>query len=293
MIRYRASIEEILQDKEDFYTQGGGKEQAPPEVDLHKIGQMWSIFNEIQNGENFDDYVMADRHKVEFYIERWCPPPAKLAILGTGTGREVQAAKLLGYDVVGTTFGKENPSFAKWKFGLDIDYVDNNTLPYPSESFDVVAAFQVLEHCWAPHFFFIECNRILKKNGLLILEWPSLFGAHRSSATGKVTENHDNMEIDNEENLHHMCCWSPAQAYTIARKCNFKKVDLFTLLVELNKDGSQILEPIEKCSDTFFSNRSLGNNIVLTARRSLGSDLPEYMQKAFSIETNKYRRKQT
>ncbi|KKN39026.1 hypothetical protein LCGC14_0747500 [marine sediment metagenome] len=285
--KYRASYEEIIQDKEDFYTQGGGRESNSPASDYNKIANMWHIFNEIQNGENFDDYIIADNNKLERYLVPWSPPPAKVAILGTGTGREVVMARSLGYDVIGTTFGKENPSFAKWKFDLDLAYVDNNTLPYADKSFDVVCAFQVFEHCWAPHFFLIECNRILKEGGLLVLEWPPFVGGHTSSVTGMHTKNHDFMDVKSINNLHHMCCWTPAQAHIITRKCNFEEPEVFiashTPLV--SQEGRVCPEGyayLNEDDPAFYSNVSTGN-ILLSARRRPDSQMPDYVRRIHQI----------
>lgn len=285
--RYRASYKETQEDKEKFYAQGGGKESSPPYVDSGRIIRMWSVFNNIQNGENFDDYVVEDNNKIENYLERWCPPPARVAILGTGTGREVHTASELGYDAVGTTFGKENPSFAKWKFGIDLDYIDNNTLPYPDKSFDVVAAFQVFEHCWAPHFFVIECNRILKEGGLLILEWPPFIGGHESSATGAKTLGHDYMEVHQVNNLHHMCCWTPAQGHVIVRKCNFEEPDLFIgahtpVVNQEGRDSPKGMAYVNAEDPAFWSNISSGN-IVLRAQRRPDTKVPDYIRQIHNI----------
>jgi len=276
--KYRATFDEIQQDKKDFYEQGGGRESKPPEANYNKIAKMWSIFNEIQNGDNFDDYIIADNNKLERYLVPWSPPPAKVAILGTGTGREVVMAKSLGYDAVGTTFGKENPSFAKWKFDLDLDYVDNNTLPYPDKSFDVVCAFQVFEHCWAPHFFLIECNRILKEGGLLILEWPTFIG---------TTVYHDYMDAKSINNLHHMCCWTPAQGHVITHKCNFEEPEVFIgghnpLVSQEGRTCPVGCAYVNEDDPAFYSNVNAGD-IILSARRRPDSQMPDYVRRIHQI----------
>ncbi len=45
-------------------------------------------------------------------------------------------------------------------------------LAFASDSFDVVVAFEMLEHLWHPQSFLDEANRVLKPDGHLIIEVP-------------------------------------------------------------------------------------------------------------------------
>jgi SAM-dependent methyltransferase len=58
------------------------------------------------------------------------------------------------------------------------DYLENLILPFNDSEFDNVLAFQVLEHHKNPEIFFKEINRVLKKNGLLMLSFPFIEGIH-------------------------------------------------------------------------------------------------------------------
>lgn len=48
-------------------------------------------------------------------------------------------------------------------------------LPYEDEGFDLVVAFQVLEHLENPFYFMRECKRVLKPGGTLLLSIPNIF----------------------------------------------------------------------------------------------------------------------
>lgn len=284
---YTASPEEVTQDKEDFYRQGGKKTDQLPTLDPNRIIRRWAVLMEEQNGPNFDDYVMGDGHKIERYLEHWCPPPAKVLLLGTGTGREVHAAKVHGYDAEGTTLGKENLPFAKWKFNLDLAYVDNCTLPYLDKSFDIVAGFQVFEHCHAPYLFLVECCRILKEGGLLVLEWPPFMATPDGTVTPNPGKMYDFMGDYDDDNIHHTCCWSPAQGRIMTRRCGFEDVEVFMSGYGSGGNAATMmgapnnLTLITPDDPAFYSNIGSGD-LVLKAVRRLDSNLPRYMQRLLS-----------
>lgn len=48
--------------------------------------------------------------------------------------------------------------------------VDAITMPYKDSSVDIVIASHCIHHMYSPIKFFKECNRVLKKNGLLLIQ---------------------------------------------------------------------------------------------------------------------------
>ncbi len=55
---------------------------------------------------------------------------------------------------------------------------DGKALPFPDASFDCVLSNQVLEHVFEPEDFLKEINRVLKKDGLLLLTVPFVWSEH-------------------------------------------------------------------------------------------------------------------
>lgn len=283
---YIANTDEIDKDKQEFYAHGGGKVGVLPSLNVDRLVNRWAYFLQEQNGENFDDYAMGKNHKVTRYLERWVPPPAKVLFLGTGTGREVYAARTHGYDAEGTTLGKENLPFAKWKFDLDLFYGDNCTMPYSDKAFDVVAGFQIFEHCHAPYMFLVECCRVLKEGGTLLLEWPPFMATADGTATPNPGKMHNFMGDFDDDNVHHMCCWTPAQAWIMTRRCGFEDVELFISgFTNGGRSGEDVIGGLTRVTeedDAFWTNVSPGD-IVLKAVRRADPDQPRYMRAMLSV----------
>lgn len=160
-----------------------------------------------QNGEGIDDYAINDDNNG--CIGRTLvgyPVGSRVLILGTGTGREVLAAKDMGFVATGTTLGSRNVDYARTLLGLtetEIIECSHDVLPFPKETFDVVVGFQLFEHVLAPLLFLLEQSRVLKFGSKLILEWP----AGKAHASG--------------ENPHHQICFVPAQAKDLFEKAGF------------------------------------------------------------------------
>lgn len=53
-------------------------------------------------------------------------------------------------------------------------------LPFKNESFDTVLATEVLEHVAEPDAAFLDINRVLKKQGVLILTAPQSWAIHEA-----------------------------------------------------------------------------------------------------------------
>jgi len=55
---------------------------------------------------------------------------------------------------------------------LKITDLNMEKLPYEPDSFDLITAFQVLEHLENPFHFIRECHQVLKKKGMFVLSIP-------------------------------------------------------------------------------------------------------------------------
>lgn len=209
---YRVSQEEVNKQQDEY------KKNYPPfepfklsDEDLNHIVETFSVLLTTQNGQDTDDYCVDDTNKVDKYLKKSVNNES-LLILGTGTGREVLVAKELGYRAAGTTLGSRNVYFGRNYLGLSEDELiecSNESLPFDSRTFDVVAGFQIFEHTLSPLQFLLEQSRVLKDGGKLFLEWPPAKHYHM------------------DDNPHHQVCFTPGQAHALLRKAGFGGIKLF------------------------------------------------------------------
>lgn len=90
--------------------------------------------------------------------------------IGCASGFFLNLAKQQGFDPYGVEISKTFCSFAKKEFNLDIFCGTLKEVNYPSEYFDVVTMFNVLSHLPTPVEELNEANRVLGKEGLLLIE---------------------------------------------------------------------------------------------------------------------------
>lgn len=61
------------------------------------------------------------------------------------------------------------------KKGMKVLQIDiEKGFPFPDKNFDIVVATQIMEHIVNTDFFLAECNRVLRKNGAIIVSVPNI-----------------------------------------------------------------------------------------------------------------------
>lgn len=98
----------------------------------------------------------------------------KILDIGTAGGSFLHVAQKRGWQVYGVEPNKWLCEWAKKSYKLDIKQgtIFNNR--FEDNFFDVVTLWDVLEHVSDPTKVLKECNRILKKGGILVVNYPDI-----------------------------------------------------------------------------------------------------------------------
>lgn len=76
----------------------------------------------------------------------------------------------------GEYFGLDCNKNLTEKLGLSNQIIgDLHNVPVADDSFDYIYAGEIVEHSWQPSTLIKECHRILKKNGVLVLDTPNVY----------------------------------------------------------------------------------------------------------------------
>ena len=94
--------------------------------------------------------------------------------VGCGSGTLLGLLKQRGFRVNGLDFSAEAAAIAKAENGVDVAVGSLEEAHFPAESFDVVTLFHVMEHVTTPRQVLAEVSRVLKPNGVAILQVPNI-----------------------------------------------------------------------------------------------------------------------
>ena len=96
----------------------------------------------------------------------------KMLDIGCSSGARMAAAADLGFIVSGVEPAPEAAQTAK-NAGYDVYQGYLNEANYPSETFDVITLFEIVEHIDTPIDMLNECHRILRPGGIIIINTPN------------------------------------------------------------------------------------------------------------------------
>jgi 2-polyprenyl-3-methyl-5-hydroxy-6-metoxy-1,4-benzoquinol methylase len=96
----------------------------------------------------------------------------KILDLGAAGGSFLHVARKEGWDVEGIEPNKWLCDWCNKNYGFSIKQGTLEDYPFPDNTFDVITLWDVLEHVHDPKSILLECNRILKTDGIIVINYP-------------------------------------------------------------------------------------------------------------------------
>lgn len=144
----------------------------------------------------------------------------KLLDIGCGFGLFLKMAKEVGFKVYGVEMEKETVKAAQEKFGLkNISPKSVEKIDFPERYFDVITLFDILEHLENPEVILKKLKRLLKPDGLLVIQSPNI-----ESIMFKLTKKKWNWLLA----PNHLYHFTPKSLTSLLKDSGFKTVSLKT-----------------------------------------------------------------
>jgi ubiquinone/menaquinone biosynthesis C-methylase UbiE len=127
-------------------------------------------------------------------------------IMALGVAQRAGPARLVGYDVNAvdvellTARAREHEVAQSLPSNLRFELSEPTTLPAADESFDIVYTWSAFEHVGDPPALFREIRRILRPEGVLMLQlWPFYYSSHGSHLWEWFPEPYHHLVQDDDE----------------------------------------------------------------------------------------------
>ncbi|MFH1145423.1 MAG: class I SAM-dependent methyltransferase [bacterium] len=124
-----------------------------------------------------EEYDVDRVKKIKSLLNRYSHSGQRVLEIGCGSGELLQhyVQHFPGVLFEGMDISNEAIQLAKNQYSYEFRVEDiNNRLSYDDNRFNIVLAGEVIEHLYDVDNFFLECRRVLKPGGSLIITTPNL-----------------------------------------------------------------------------------------------------------------------
>lgn len=154
-------LEPVQQDLKDFYTEEYRKLYTPV------------IGSALNSHELFDICLPIQKYRID-ELKYVFDPTKKLLDVGCASGAFLHSVKSHVLECVGIEFNLDNARFVEEVLEIKVYTKRIEDVDLPQEYFDIVTAFQVLEHVDDPMLFLKGIHKLLKPGGTICIEVPNI-----------------------------------------------------------------------------------------------------------------------
>jgi cyclopropane fatty-acyl-phospholipid synthase-like methyltransferase len=173
----------------------------------------------------------------------------RLLDVGCGSGHFLGAARARGFEVCGVEAAATPAAYAGRKFGVPVIHDDVYAAELPTESFDVITAWDVIEHVSDPRRFLERCVGWLREDGVMGLRFPS---ARWQKAKAAVLHGLLGSKRPVFGGVIHLYFFSERTFGQLAREAGLEVLETRTTALEANT-GSKWLDGVKRLSNVVVS----------------------------------------
>ncbi len=140
----------------------------------------------------------------------------KLLDIGCSSGSFLENAKTFGFKYITGVEPAKKAASTAIKRGLNVKIGTLEDVKFPSESFDAITLFEVIEHLKYPTKLLDECRRILKKNGIIVI------GTGNAHSLMTIIQKDNREYFDIKAHGGHISFFNPSSMKILANRCGFK-----------------------------------------------------------------------
>jgi 2-polyprenyl-3-methyl-5-hydroxy-6-metoxy-1,4-benzoquinol methylase len=149
-----------------------------PERSTEELHELYTdeYFEEYSHGESYTADEVQRRYEARQRLNwmRGVTPFGRLMEIGAAAGIFLDEARKAGYDVFGIEPATGLAESARARFGVDVAIGFIETATIPTEPFDAICAWHVLEHIRQPMAALLRLRKSLGDGGRLFLEIPNI-----------------------------------------------------------------------------------------------------------------------
>lgn len=164
---------------------------------------------------------------IENYIDK-----GKILDIGCAGGFFLDYAKSQGWDTYGIEISSWAFDIAKNKLGLNIYNRTLREIAFPDNHFDVITMYDILEHTNDPMSELQEVYRVLKPQGLLVINLPNI-----DSLLARINKSNW-IKLDPPQHLYH---FTPRTIRQLLAKAGFRVADIVTNHGDSGEMGFQLV----------------------------------------------------
>jgi 2-polyprenyl-3-methyl-5-hydroxy-6-metoxy-1,4-benzoquinol methylase len=194
-------------------------------------------------GKGEETEVIRDFRRGIDRIERF-RKPGKLLDVGCGVGVFLGVAKSRGWDVTGVDVSEYASGYAREKLGLDARTGKLDEVGLAEKSFDVITLWDVFEHFPDPVRQLREVRRLLKDDGVILLDTPNERGLLRELSRWiyKLSFGAIQYPAKKLHHVYHLFYYSPATLAGMLQKAGFEVIDFEKKVIPPLKARGSALE---------------------------------------------------